>query len=869
MKKSLWIGWFFMACVAGALPCAEAAAAPPPAEPEGPGTVSPDPDFARRLAALTGATSAPGTTESLAGSHVAFDGGSRGYDFCWSPGSQRTFCFEASSFTDDWEYVYDLWVRFPSDWVVHDAFDDGPDSCAGGTFGPFAWQHYGGSPFEVEVDQTRTHQPADACLTYLCFGVTAGAGGGDAEVSWYWDGDGLGAAPHHPCSADGYTPFGQQPCDQWDLPPAAIPECAPGLYVLPEVLEAEGCNGLPQSHALTVWNNTGAEANVVLTYTLLEGSGEVGGPPSVYLPDGATAGVTLEAVPHLCLGPGDRFLAEILASGNGFAALATLDKTITSGGWTPVPDSAPPWAGKGFPGDGCTARNAAGEWVTYVIGDRSQITGLRGYDHSSGAWLPVAAAGTPDDRWAPDWAYDAEANLCYLTGGATAPGPGNLREAYRFDPAAGVFTALPPFTTPRNFHDSWVGRVGGAKVLCVGGGAGPGSAVLGTTQCCEPEALPVSWGPENALLGGYPSGGRFAAADGTLLAPEGDRFWFSSGGDGSLDTADTAWYFDGADGTWHAAGGTGQPLLRTEGEFFGASFYQLGGTQDLTHASDAVFVHDGEGWAPFAPLTNPRMSNVVGVTDTALLSVDGYDGGTGPEAYLEELLVCPECPEADLRVTKTADPDPAVAGSPLAYTVTVTNLGPDGALEVSAADALPPDAAYVSCLADRGVCAYNPSRHAVSASGFDLGALESMSLVILVIPQAEGELSNTAEAFGASQDPDLRNNTVTVTTGVGGRLTFYDDYGRSWLCVNEYDYSWEWTAQDPRMGSFTLSGAGRGHYQAGILSVHSLPGTPWSLSLKYYVAARRATGSLAYQAYRLRSALSDQDVTNDPPVCGP
>lgn len=43
-------------------------------------------------------------------------------------------------------------------------------------------------------------------------------------------------------------------------------------------------------------------------------------------------------------------------------------------------------------------------------------------------------------------------------------------------------------------------------------------------------------------------------------------------------------------------------------------------------------------------------------------------------------------PQADVAVTKTADPTPAASGDVLVYTLTVSNLGPDSAENVVLSD---------------------------------------------------------------------------------------------------------------------------------------------------------------------------------------
>ncbi|MEO8083525.1 MAG: CHRD domain-containing protein, partial [Ardenticatenales bacterium] len=53
-------------------------------------------------------------------------------------------------------------------------------------------------------------------------------------------------------------------------------------------------------------------------------------------------------------------------------------------------------------------------------------------------------------------------------------------------------------------------------------------------------------------------------------------------------------------------------------------------------------------------------------------------------------------PEVDLKITKTSLPDPAIAGQPLFYEITVTNLGTGRATDVQVHDTLPPQVRYIS-----------------------------------------------------------------------------------------------------------------------------------------------------------------------------
>jgi len=162
-------------------------------------------------------------TQSLTGSNVVFDpaaGGDAGY----TPGVPATLCFTAHSYSPDWEYVYDLWTRFPTDWTVTDVYVQGTPYCAYGAFSDFSWS-FETSPYEVDIEHQRSQfdYPDENCVATYCMEVTPGSSAGN--VSWYWDGDNWGNAPHHPCSSDVYTPASMVavPCDEWVNPQASVP----------------------------------------------------------------------------------------------------------------------------------------------------------------------------------------------------------------------------------------------------------------------------------------------------------------------------------------------------------------------------------------------------------------------------------------------------------------------------------------------------------------------------------------------------------------------------------------------------------------------------------------------------------------------
>jgi len=650
--------------------------------------------------------------ESLTGSYVAFDP-SVGGDTCFIAGAAQTLCFRAESYSPDWEYVYNVWQRFPTDWTVNNVYVQGTPYCdQGGTWGTFSWA-FQTSPYEVNIAHPRyqANNPAEHCVAYYCFEVTSGSGTPDALESWYWDGDGYNAAPHNPCSSDGYTPSGQNACDQAVNPPAAVPPCSidPGLYLLPPAREGSSCNGTEVTYSFALLNQTGADGTFDLTYSVPTANGTLTGPAQLTVVNGATQGFDVLLTTDLCAEEGDLVLGVIDAAGNSYTDQSVISHTIAVlPSWEAVDGSAPSWAGGGYPRDGCTAQNAAGDWVTYLIGDMSGITGFWGYNHDTNTWALAGATGTPADRWAPDWAYDEATNLCYLTGGANTPGGGTYNEAYVFDPVANAFTALPSFTSIRDFHNSWVGTIDGVKYLCIGGGVNASSVLVQATQCYDIAA--GTWGAENALMAAFPTD-PFGAADGILHAPTGDQFWYVGGAINNFaNVTDEARYWDDADNAWHQAGNTGVARYRVEGDFLDGSFYQVGGSSGgFTPTAEAVR-GDWDGstwvWTVIASANNIRMDNIVNAAGGTIWSVDGY--GASAAAYVEYLAFCPAC--TGFTAWKDA-PAEVQSGDVMSYTITVQAALADGLYMV---DPLPAGVEYAGSLTwTAGTAWYSPTANTV------------------------------------------------------------------------------------------------------------------------------------------------------------
>ncbi len=115
---------------------------------------------------------------------------------------------------------------------------------------------------------------------------------------------------------------------------------------------------------------------------------------------------------------------------------------------------------------------------------------------------------------------------------------------------------------------------------------------------------------------------------------------------------------------------------------------------------------------------------------------------------------------ADVVVSATASPTPALLGQDLTYTVFVTNTRPISAASVVLTNVLPANVTYVSATSTQGACTF--SNGIVLC---DFGPLDSASnavVTIVVQPTAVGSVTNVFSAGSLTLDANPANNTATI-----------------------------------------------------------------------------------------------------------
>jgi len=130
---------------------------------------------------------------------------------------------------------------------------------------------------------------------------------------------------------------------------------------------------------------------------------------------------------------------------------------------------------------------------------------------------------------------------------------------------------------------------------------------------------------------------------------------------------------------------------------------------------------------------------------------------------------------ADLSITKTDSPDPAIVGNNLTYAIAVHNYGPDTATNVVVTDTLPPNVTFGTATPSQGSCS-GTSTITCNLGTLSNGADATVQIVVTPLVAALGtDLSNTATVSSSVNEPvsDPHSNSATATTHINGCPTTF------------------------------------------------------------------------------------------------
>jgi uncharacterized repeat protein (TIGR01451 family) len=155
------------------------------------------------------------------------------------------------------------------------------------------------------------------------------------------------------------------------------------------------------------------------------------------------------------------------------------------------------------------------------------------------------------------------------------------------------------------------------------------------------------------------------------------------------------------------------------------------------------------------------------VTPTGPGTLDGFMGtatGVGTTFDNINLIASP----ADLAVLKTG-PASANASTVISYTITVTNNGPNAAINASLSDTIPAGTTFASVVAPGGWSCVTPAVNGTGTVTCTMGSMAVGSAVFTLNvngPAGAATVSNTATVSSSSTDGTPGNNTSTANTNV-------------------------------------------------------------------------------------------------------
>jgi uncharacterized repeat protein (TIGR01451 family) len=146
------------------------------------------------------------------------------------------------------------------------------------------------------------------------------------------------------------------------------------------------------------------------------------------------------------------------------------------------------------------------------------------------------------------------------------------------------------------------------------------------------------------------------------------------------------------------------------------------------------------------------------LANSATVSTTTNEGAnTGPNT---DTVSQAATPSANLAITKVATPDPVAAGSPLTYTITVTNAGPSTAVNAVVSDTLP--GGFSGATVSGGGCSAFPCTLPTVAVGTPVVITVTGTVDAAVTSLA----ANTVSVTSPTADPNTANNSATSNPAI-------------------------------------------------------------------------------------------------------
>jgi uncharacterized repeat protein (TIGR01451 family) len=150
------------------------------------------------------------------------------------------------------------------------------------------------------------------------------------------------------------------------------------------------------------------------------------------------------------------------------------------------------------------------------------------------------------------------------------------------------------------------------------------------------------------------------------------------------------------------------------------------------------------------------------LTNIASVSSETEDPAAANDTATESTTVIEQ---ADLAVAKTDSADPVSPDERFSYVLTVSNAGPNDALDVAVEDALPDGVSLQTASGEGWTCTVVSGAVTCERPHLAAGAASAITIEVTASPDGD-QLTNAATVSCATVDPDPLNNTATETTHV-------------------------------------------------------------------------------------------------------
>jgi len=178
----------------------------------------------------------------------------------------------------------------------------------------------------------------------------------------------------------------------------------------------------------------------------------------------------------------------------------------------------------------------------------------------------------------------------------------------------------------------------------------------------------------------------------------------------------------------------------------------------------AVFDRDAtSGQLTFKEMVKNGINNIT-TLDGATAVAGSSDGASVYVAALfSNSITAFSTLSTDLQISMVAAQDRVAINSPLVYSITVTNRGPDQATGVTLIDTLPVGITFSTAEATQGSCSHDATNNVVNCALETLAAQAAVTVTLTITTPASvgtGTLTNQATITSNQVDPNLSNNSV-------------------------------------------------------------------------------------------------------------